>query len=169
DIDKAPDSYHMKFEDYLFHHAMMKGYQERKTKYVYILEGEEKKIYDEYLFNETEFRKVPLDAQAASRAMERYVVTFTFSNFGGLQTVGETPLSDTSLDILSRFGKVFDLTYTRFNDLKNAEAQAREAQIEASMEKVRSSAMAMHNSNDISSTTTVVFNELKKLGIDSLR
>src|SRR5678815_5871845 len=84
-------------------------------------------IRDRYLFNETEFRRVPAAAQAASRAMEKYVVTFSFSNFGGLQTVGDTPLSDANLDILSRFGKVFDLTYTRFNDLKQAEAQARES------------------------------------------
>jgi hypothetical protein len=48
--------------------------------------------------------------------MEKYVVSFSFSNFGGLQTVGNVPLSDANLDILSRFGKVFDLTYTRFND-----------------------------------------------------
>ena len=114
DIDKAPDSYRMKFEDYPFHHAMMRGWKERRVKDVYVLEGHEKKVYDEYLFNETEFRRVPAEAQAASRAMEKYVVTFSFSNFGGLQTVGDVPLSDANLDILSRFGKVFDLTYTRF-------------------------------------------------------
>jgi len=62
-------------------------------------------------------------------------VTKFFSNFGGLQTVGEEPLSDYNLDILARFGKVFDLTYTRFNDLLKAEAQAREAQIEAALEE----------------------------------
>ncbi|HXF29739.1 MAG TPA: hypothetical protein VN457_07800, partial [Chlamydiales bacterium] len=71
--------------------------------------------------------------------------------------------------ILVRFARVFEQAYRRFLDLKKAEAQAREAQIEASLEKVRSSAMAMHNSNDISSTTTVVFAELKKLGIHSIR
>src|SRR6185369_3222811 len=48
EIDKAPESYHMLFEDYPFHHAMMKGWKERKTKYVYTLEGNEKKIYDDY-------------------------------------------------------------------------------------------------------------------------
>ena len=52
-------------------------------------------------------------------------------SFGGLQTVGDEPLSEANIDILSRFGKVFDLTYTRFNDLKLAEAQAAEAKIEA--------------------------------------
>src|SRR5579862_324472 len=165
-IDKAPESYHMKFEDYPFHHAMMKGWKERKTKYVYILEGLEKKTYDEYLFNETEFSRVPKEAQAVSRAIEKYVVSFSFSNFGGLQTVGEVPLSDANLDILSRFGKVFDLTYTRFNDLKQAEAQAREAQIELSLERVRAKTMAMHNSQDVADTVVAMFDELVKLGID---
>jgi signal transduction histidine kinase len=130
DIDKAPESYLMKFEDYPFHDAMMKGYKERNTKFIYVIEGDEKKIYDEYLFNETEFRKVPEEAQAASRAMEKYVCTFTFSNFGGLQTVGSEPLIEANLDILARFGKVFDLTYTRFNDLKQAENLAIQRQID---------------------------------------
>ena len=115
ETNKPPESYLMKFEDYPFHHSMLKGYKERKTKYVYVMEGKEKKIYDEYLFNKTEWRRVPKEAQAASRAMKRYVATFTFSNFGGLQTVGEEHLSEENLDILSRFGKVFDLTYTRSN------------------------------------------------------
>jgi signal transduction histidine kinase/ketosteroid isomerase-like protein len=165
DIDKAPDSYYMKFEDYPFHHAMMKGWKERKTKYVYTLEGREKKVYDEYLFNETEFRKVPAAAQAASRAMEKYVVTFSFSNFGGLQTVGDVPLSDANLDILSRFGKVFDLTYTRFNDLKLAEAQAREAQIETALERVRSRSMGMQKSEELKEVIQVVYEQFVHLNI----
>ncbi len=167
DIDKAPDSYHMKFEDYPFHHAMMKGWKERKTKYVYVLEGLEKKVYDEYLFNETEFRKVPEAAQAASRAMEKYVVSFSFSNFGGLQTVGDVPLSDANLDILSRFGKVFDLTYTRFNDLKQAEAQARESQIQLALERVRARTMAMQRSDELTDAASLLFKQLEDLGIKS--
>ena len=80
--------------------------------------------------------------------MEKYVVSFSFSNFGGLQTVGDVPLSDANLDILSRFGKVFDLTYTRFNDLKQAEAQARESQIQLALERVRARTMAMQHSDE---------------------
>ena len=65
-----------------------------------MLEGEEKKIYDEYLFNETEFRKIPAEGQAAFKAMEKYVASFSFSNFGGLQTVSDELLSESNLDIL---------------------------------------------------------------------
>ena len=169
DTGKPPDSYLMKFEDYPFHHAMMKGYKEKNPKFIYVIEGDEKKIYDEYLFNDTEFRKMPKEAQDASKALKRYVASFTFSNFGGLQTVGDEPLSDNSLDILARFGKVFDLTYTRFNDLKKAEAQAREANIEASLERVRSKAMAMHSSTDLPDTIGVFYHELELFSITPRR
>jgi signal transduction histidine kinase len=72
-------------------------------------------------------------------------------------------------DIFKRFGKVFEQTYTRFNDLKQAEAQAREAKIEAALEKVRGKALAMYSSQDLSSTASMVFSELRKLGINPLR
>ncbi|MES1223485.1 MAG: hypothetical protein ABUT20_48770, partial [Bacteroidota bacterium] len=165
DIDRTPDSYHMKFEGYPFHHAMMNGWKERKVKYVYVLEGIEKKVYDEYLYNETEFRRIPEAAKAASKALEKYVVSFSFSNFGGLQTVGDVPLSDANLDILSRFGKVFDLTYTRFNDLKQAEEQARESKIQLAMERVRARTMAMQNSNELPDAANLLFQQVQSLGM----
>src|SRR5678815_4406599 len=121
-------------------------------------------IRDRYLFNETEFRRVAAAAQAASRAMEKYVVTFSFSNFGGLQTVGDAPLSDANLDILSRFGKVFDLTYTRFNDLKQAEAQAKESQIQLALERVRARTMAMQHSDELKNAAALLFQQVKSLG-----
>ena len=52
-------------------------------------------------------------------------------------------------DVFKRFAKVFEQTYTRFLDLQKAEAQAREAQIEAALERVRTRAMAMHKSDDL--------------------
>ncbi len=71
--------------------------------------------------------------------------------------------------MLMRFGKVFQQTYTRFLDLQKAEAQAREANIETSLERVRSKAMAMHSPNDLSETVNVFFKELKTLGIIPIR
>ena len=78
-------------------------------------------------------------------------------------------LSDEKKNILQKFTKVFEQTYTRFLDLQKAEKQAREAEIEASLERVRAKAMAMHSSKDIESATAVVFNELCRLGIDMER
>jgi signal transduction histidine kinase len=80
-----------------------------------------------------------------------------------------TPPSEEELDIFERFAKEFRQTYIRFLDIKKAEEQARKAEIEASLERVRAKAMAMHSSKDIESATAVVFNELSRLGIDMER
>ncbi len=48
-----------------------------------------------------------------------------------------------------RFVRVFGQIYQRFLDLQKAEAQAREAQIEAALERVRSKTMAMQHSDEL--------------------
>ena len=70
---------------------------------------------------------------------------------------------------MKRFTSVFSLTFRRYQDLKTAEAQAREATIEAALEKVRGKAMAMHNSNDLSVTASMIITELRRLGIVPIR
>ncbi len=77
------------------------------------------------------------------------------------------PQPETTTSLLERFAGVFNLTYTRFRDLQKAEAQARDAKIEASLERVRSKTMAMHNSQDVSETVAVMFDELVKLGVET--
>ncbi|HEY5689096.1 MAG TPA: ATP-binding protein [Yeosuana sp.] len=69
------------------------------------------------------------------------------------------------VDILPRFAKVFEQTYTRFLDLQKAEAQARESQIEAALEKVRSRSLAMHTTNELGEVVTVIVEKLKDLGV----
>jgi signal transduction histidine kinase len=93
----------------------------------------------------------------------------TFFSGGALLMVSYQPPSEEAKSLQRRAASVFDMAYRRYRDLKKAEAQAREATIEASLEKVRGKAMAMHTSNDISETMGVVFTELPKLGISSLR
>lgn len=77
--------------------------------------------------------------------------------------------SEPEKEIMKRFATGFSLTFRRYQDLKKAETQAREARIEAALEKVRGKAMAMHNSNDLTATASLVFTELRKLGITSIR
>ncbi|MCJ7809305.1 MAG: hypothetical protein MUP26_03475, partial [Desulfobulbaceae bacterium] len=72
-------------------------------------------------------------------------------------------------DIFKRFAKVFEQTYTRFLDLQKAEAQAREAQIEAALERVRSRSMAMHSTEELEKVSSVVYEELIKLGITTFQ
>ena len=90
---KDPESYYMKFEDYKFHHEMWDAWKAQRSHWVYIIEGQEKEIYDEYLYNDTEFRRLPDQVKEANKALERYDAGFTLINYGGLQTVSEDPNS----------------------------------------------------------------------------
>jgi signal transduction histidine kinase len=75
-------------------------------------------------------------------------------------------LSDEEKTILKRFSIEFERAYTRFLDLQKAEAQAREAVIEASLERVRAQTMAMHNSEDVGKCIVLMFEELTALGVN---
>jgi len=163
--DRLPESYFLPFADYPFQNAIMQAWKERREKWVYELKGEEKKAIDEYMFTRTDYQRLPQKVQDGIRSLDPAWFSFSFGAFGGLQVGGPAPLSDASLDILSRFGKVFDLTYTRFNDLLLAEAQAREGQIEAALERVRSKTMAMRSSKEMIDTVRTLFEELTKLGV----
>ena len=77
-------------------------------------------------------------------------------------------LSAEQIEIMLRFAKVFQQTYTRFQDLQKAEAQTKEAQIEAALERVRSRSKAMHKSTELLEAGEILFAEINRLGIESL-
>jgi hypothetical protein len=78
-------------------------------------------------------------------------------------------LPDDKLEILQRLRNVFGLAYQRYSDISLAEAQTREARIEASLERVRSKTIAMHNSQDVGNTVAAMFDELVKLAVEMNR
>src|SRR6185503_397226 len=92
---------------------------------------------------------------------DRRVHNFAFFSHGWILVTSHEPQSAETIQILERFTSVFNLTYRRFLDLQKAEAQAREAQIELGLERVRARAMAMHKSEELSETASVLFHELK--------
>jgi len=163
--DQEPQCYNLPFADHPFQHAIMKAWKERLEKWSYVLKGDEKAAIDDYMFTKTDYSKLPKQVQAGIRAANPAYFYFSFGNFGGLQVGGPDQLSDESLDILARFGKVFDLTYTRFNDLKQAEAQAREAQIQLAIERVRAKSMAMQHSDGLGEVIRLVLDLLTGLGL----
>jgi len=149
--------------------AYIKAWQERQVKWVYVLEGKTKKVWDDFLFTETGLSQLPDFVIAGMKEPERVYLNSSFFNFGNISLPSLEPLPDEHFDIMLRFAKVFDLTYTRFNDLKLAEAQARESKIEASLERVRSKAMSMQKSEDLANAVAIVFEELDKLNLGMLR
>ncbi len=76
------------------------------------------------------------------------------------------PLSEEEIALFKRFRNVFDLAYRRYLDIEKAEAQAREAQIEAALEKVRSRSLAMHKSDELQEVVHAVFERLNELNFE---
>jgi signal transduction histidine kinase/tetratricopeptide (TPR) repeat protein len=165
----SPTGLSMQYHEMPPYLAYLEAWKTRQLKWQYILEGDNKKEWDEFIFNETEFSYLPDFVIVNMRGTHKVFLNASFNSFGCLTLATLEPLSDEQFDIMLRFAKVFDLTYTRFNDLKQAEAQAREAQIELGLEKVRAKAMAMHKSDDLRMAVATVFEELEKLNIGILR
>ena len=93
-----------------------------------------------------------------SAAISRHTCIAVTSHYG-------KKFSNNEKEILKRFTSVFEQSYIRFLDLQKAEAQAREAQIEAALERVRGKAMAMHHSDELSDVLSILFEQFDILGI----
>ncbi|HEV8506105.1 MAG TPA: hypothetical protein VGQ53_11915, partial [Chitinophagaceae bacterium] len=162
---KAADSYYIKRLDHPYYKAIIKAWKEKNPKWVYELKGANKRSIDDLLLNETELSKLPEAVKEGIRSSKQTVVSGSFNNFGFIEASGPLGYTEEQLDILNRFGKVFDLSYTRFNDLQKAEAQAREGQIETGLERVRSRSLAMHHTSELQDVIHTVHRELLKLNI----
>ncbi len=159
-----PMSFYIKHHEHPAYLTFVREWKNQNVKFVYDLKGQDKINWDDLLFNETELSNLSDAVKNGMKAPERVLLSASFNNFGGINVASLEPLSNEHFDILLRFAKVFDLTYTRFLDLKNAEAQAREAQVEAALERVRSQAMAMRQSGDLLDIVVTMRNEFTRLG-----
>jgi signal transduction histidine kinase len=141
---------------------MLEGWQDNKDSLVIDMQGEELQDYFRHLSS----LQVPFKDGLSQKRRVQHIAYFS-KGFIGMASPDEQPAP--TIDLLERFAGVFNLTYTRFNDLQKAEEQSREATIETSLEKVRSAALAMRTSEDLSAAASMVFTELKKLGILLIR
>lgn len=123
-----------------------------------MLSGDEVKFYYDHM---SIFSFIPKRKEEFNKT--EYFYSFFF-NEGALNVVTNKPLSENECTILTRFARVFGLIYTRFLDLQKAEEQAREAQIETALERVRTRTMAMQKSNEIGETTRLLFEQFRELG-----
>ncbi|WP_117880302.1 ATP-binding protein [Aureibaculum luteum] len=110
----------------------------------------------------------PFSAKELVEISPKEIVIHSF-NFkqGYLLIIGSEKLTKTQVEVMLRFTKVFQQTYTRFLDLKKAEQQARESQIEAALERTRTQSMLMQHSDELHVTVQVFHQQLQLLGIDS--
>jgi signal transduction histidine kinase len=136
---------------------------------VYTLE--EKNSWVAKGFELTDYKNLPLAFKTSLLEAPGYAMSITLAKNSGIcipSFIGAFP-SAGDVNILKRAGKVFEQAYIRFLDLQKAEAQARESKIEAGLEKVRASTMAMHDSKDLSTTIAELFSQLRELNLRTIR
>ena len=95
----------------------------------------------------------------------RRINHLAYFSHGYLVIQSHEPLAQELFTILQRFAGVFNLTYTRFLDLKKAEAQAREAQISTALERIRNRTLLMRDSAELSEVAVTLFEEFKGMGL----
>ena len=136
---------------------------EKRGESLFILEqkGKELEEHYKYLVTIPEVKKL---SEAGLSFPTYQIIHCAYFSKGYLMFITLEPVPDAH-DVFKRFAKVFEQTYTRFLDLKKAEAQVREAQIEAALEKVRSRSLAMHSSNELNDVVSILFEKLKELQI----
>ena len=79
------------------------------------------------------------------------------------------PLHEYEINLFKRFLKVFELTYKRFLDIEQAEAQAYEARIETALEKVRAVALSLTKSDEMLDVAQALYEQLLLLGFTEIR
>ena len=146
---------------------LMKGIKRGAGFFTEDFSQEEKKEYFTKLFDlkpwselSSEQKKEILSSAGGytrSVAVSKYTSIFIINHYGRKFTEAENT-------ILQRFAKVFEQTYTRFLDLQKAEGQAREAQIELALERVRARTMAMHKSDELPEISFLLFQQLREVG-----
>ena len=133
---------------------------------------EEKEEFFEHLFKHQPWRSVPEEKKKQLLSLPGgYTRSLTISQNTSIFIINNTGkrFTEKDNDILTRFGKVFEQSYIRFLDLQKAEAQAQEAQKQASLERVRGEISSMRSSEDLQQIIPVIWRELTVLGIPFFR
>jgi hypothetical protein len=128
----------------------------------------EKNIWFEYAFNHTDLKNA-LPEDFKKWILEQEYLTQSFAmqknSMIGVHFHHAKTLTENEIDILKRFSRVFEQSYVRFLDLQKAEAQAREAQIQLALERVRARTMAMQSSDELAEVSYLLNKQVVELGI----
>ncbi|HEY2720551.1 MAG TPA: hypothetical protein VGI82_02430, partial [Chitinophagaceae bacterium] len=166
-----PDQIRIPYFDHPFFNRVLESIARGDDFNAAVFTKEEKDGFLDHLYSTTIAKNAPAERKKFSYGAPGFAWSTVYLKNTSLTIANYTaePYTEEQNIILRRFGNVFEQSYTRFLDLQKAEAQAREAQIEASLERVRSKTMAMHSSQDVADTVLAMFNELVRLGIEPMR
>jgi signal transduction histidine kinase/ketosteroid isomerase-like protein len=163
-LDEFPDSYLVKYFNHPAVDEMLQRWKKGEKFASVQVAGESKKKFDQSFLFESDFRRAPEEVKLQLASLESATFSLAYMKYGALN-MGAEAITSEQAEILQRFAVVFEQTYTRFLDLKKAEAQAREAHIEAALERVRSRTMAMHKSEELHETNILTFRQIESLNI----
>lgn len=164
-----PVNFLIQYHDYPAYIEFVNAWKKQSVKFIYELRGQDKIQWDEILLTQTELKHLPTVVKNDMRAPESIILSGSFNNFGGIHVASNQHLSSEHFDILLRFAKVFDLTYTRFLDLQKAESSAKEAIKQAALDRIRAEIASMRTVEDLQRITPTIWNELTILGIPFIR
>ena len=130
-----------------------------------------KNAFWNFHFSNTDFQRFPKKLQKEILSKPSYAQSMALGKNTAIlhPNINGSVLDKYQQYILQRFANVFEQSYSRFLDLQKAEAQAREAQLEAALERVRIKTIGMHSSQDVGQAVLTMFNELAGIGNKSLR
>lgn len=145
----------------------------KKTDFlVEVYTREEKIEFFEHLFKYPPWKFTPQKKKDQLLSLKGgYTRTWCMSPNTSIFMINNTGkiFSEEDNNILKRFGKVFEQTYTRFLDLQKAEELAREATHQAALDRVRGEIATMRNPEDLKHISQIVFSELTALGVPFIR
>ena len=141
-------------------------YQPVGQNYTRCYNKKEKNQHWKYLFRYSDFKNIPVSRKQFILHQPVYNLSVAFSGDISLTIMRYQPIEYTEAEnqLINRFTKFFAQAYTRFSDLQKAEAQAREAQVEAALERVRSRTMGMQKSTELNEVAFVLFEQIRLLG-----
>ena len=161
------DSYAVPYHEHPAYANYLDSWKSQESKWEYVLEGENKDTWDDILVYGY-FGRLPEAIKKAMKEPDRIILSGSFNKYGLIQTASMETLSDENLEIVVRFSQVFEQSYTRFLDLQEVEKRAREANIEAALERVRARALAMQEPEELTDVADVLRNEMARLNIETL-
>ena len=141
---------------------MFSSWIEKKKSITIDMQGKELQEYFQHLGK----LNVPFKGGLSQKRRVQNIAYFS-QGFIGIASPDLQP--EETVNLLERFAAVFNLTYRRFLDLEKAEAQAREAVKQASLDRIRGEIASMRTAEDLNRITPIIWRELKTLEVPFIR